>query len=231
MISILVTPRISALAGCDRLVSESLVIQNFISTYGLLDIRRSRRGASQGTERGRIVRRVGEGGRLRSPALRGLHLLSVIFDFMVHHFCVILELFKMCNVVYVHICIRSGYHQLRVQEADIPKTAFRMRYEYFEFMIMPFGLTNAPAIFIDLMNWSKEGHKVYLKLDLELQKEEKLLSSFISVKFSYKEYISSGMLLIALIFMWTQARLKQRRIGKDPKTPSEIRSFMLIPIE
>ncbi|GJV49716.1 pentatricopeptide repeat-containing protein [Tanacetum coccineum] len=73
---------------------------------------------------------------------------------------------------------------------------------------------------------SKEGHEVYLKLDLELQKEEKLLSSFISVNFSYKEYISSDMLLIELIFMWTQARLKQQRIGKDPKTPSEIRSFM-----
>ncbi|GJZ70968.1 hypothetical protein Tco_0634819 [Tanacetum coccineum] len=76
------------------------------------------------------------------------------------------------------------------------------------------------------LEMSKEGHEVYLKLDLELQKEEKLLSSFISVNFGYKEYISSGMLLIALIFMWTQARLKQRRIGKDPKTPSEIWLFM-----
>nr|GEX67727.1 putative reverse transcriptase domain-containing protein [Tanacetum cinerariifolium] len=102
--------------------------------------------------------------------------------------------------VYSKIDLRSGYHQLRVTDEDIPKTAFRMRYGHYEFQVMPFGLTNAPDVFMDLMNRvckpysnkfmivfiddilvysrNKEEHADHLRIILELLKKEKLYAKF-----------------------------------------------------
>ncbi|GKC62673.1 putative reverse transcriptase domain-containing protein [Tanacetum coccineum] len=124
--------------------------------------------------------------------------------------------------VYSKIDLQSGYHQIRVHEEDIPKTAFRTRYGHYEFQVMSFGLTNAPAVFMDLMNRvckpyldkfvivfiddiliyskNKKEHEEHLKAILELLKKEELYAKFSKCEFWIQRFQFLGTWIIVKEF-------------------------------
>nr|GEV90260.1 putative reverse transcriptase domain-containing protein [Tanacetum cinerariifolium] len=128
--------------------------------------------------------------------------------------------------VYSKIDLRSGYHQLRVRDEDVPKTAFRTRYGHYELQVMPFGLTNAPAVFMDLMNRDEKRHEEHLKVILELLKKEELYAKFSKcefwipkVQFLTHEIDSQGIHV-------DLAKIESVKDWAYPKSPTEIHQFL-----
>ncbi|GJU17906.1 putative reverse transcriptase domain-containing protein [Tanacetum coccineum] len=150
--------------------------------------------------------------------------------------------------VYSKIDLRSGYHQLRVRDEDIPKTAFRTRYGHYEFQVMPFGLTNAPAVFMDLMNRvcrpyldkfvivfiddiliyskTKEEHDAHLRLILELLKKEELYAKFSKCDFWLSKVQFLGHVIDSEGIHVDPAKIESIKDWESPKTPTEIRQFL-----
>ncbi|GJU26812.1 putative reverse transcriptase domain-containing protein [Tanacetum coccineum] len=150
--------------------------------------------------------------------------------------------------VYSKIDLRSGYHQLRVHEEDISKTAFKTRYGHYEFQVMPFGLTNAPTVFMDLMNRvckpyldrfvivfiddiliyskSRKEHEGHLKLILNLLKKEELYAKFSKCEFWLSKVQFLGHVIDSEGIHVDPAKIKAIKDWASPKTPTEIRQFL-----
>ncbi|XP_077235487.1 uncharacterized protein LOC143877356 isoform X2 [Tasmannia lanceolata] len=146
------------------------------------------------------------------------------------------------------IDLRSGYHQLRVKDEDISKTAFRTRYGHFEFMVMPFGLTNAPAIFMDIMNRifkpfldqfivvfiddiliyskSKEDHAEHLRRALETLRQNHLFAKFSKCEFWLESVTFLGHVVSKEGISVDPAKVEAVLHWKQPSSATEVRSFL-----
>ena len=150
--------------------------------------------------------------------------------------------------VYSKIDLRTGYHQLRVREIDIPKTVFRTRYGHFEFTVMPFGLTNAPAALMDLMHrvfqpyldqfvvvfvddtliysQSEWEHEYHLRIVLQLLRDHQLYAKFSKCEFWLTEVRFLGHVVSASGVSVDLEKVEAVMSWERLKSVFEIRSFL-----
>ncbi|XP_070046930.1 uncharacterized protein [Nicotiana tomentosiformis] len=149
---------------------------------------------------------------------------------------------------FLNIDLRSGYHQLRIREEGISKTAFRIRYRHYEFLVMSSELTNAPAAFMDLMNRvfklfldtiiivfiddilvyskSKDKHAEHLRIALQTLKENELYAKFSKCEFWLQLVALLGHVVSSEGIKVDPQKIKAVKNWPRPTTPTEIRSFL-----
>jgi hypothetical protein len=156
------------------------------------------------------------------------------------------DLFDQLNgaKVFSKIDLRTGYHQLKVRESDISKTAFTTRYGLFEYTVMSFGLTNAPAYFMNLMNkvfmkfldkfvvvfiddilvYSKteEEHAEHLRLVLGTLREHQLYAKFSKCEFWLKEVGFLGHVLSSSGVSVDPSKITSIMERKAPTNPTKV---------
>ena len=151
-------------------------------------------------------------------------------------------------VVFSKVDLRSGYHQLKIKEADVSKTAFRTRYGHYEFLVMPFGITNTPATFMDLMNrvfkecldkfvivfiddiliYSKsiQEHEQHLRMVLETLRRNRLYAKFTKCEFWLERVHFLGHVVSREGISVDPSKVEAVSTWPVPKNVTEIRSFL-----
>ena len=150
--------------------------------------------------------------------------------------------------VFSKIDLRSGYHQIRVKSADVPKTAFRTRYGHYEFLVMPFGVTNAPAVFMDYMNrifqayldqfvvifiddiliYSRtpQEHGEHLRIVLSVLQEKQLFAKLSKCEFWMSEVKFLGHVISRGGVAVDPSKVEAVINWERPRNASEVRSFL-----
>jgi hypothetical protein len=147
--------------------------------------------------------------------------------------------------IFSKIDLRSGYHQVRIKSEDIHKTAFRTRYDHYEFVVVPFGLTNAPTTFMCLMNnvlskfldkfvlvfiddiliYSKNREE-HLRLLLQVLRGHQLYAKFSKCYFFQKQIHYLGHVISQEGVAVDPDKTRSIMEWPTPKDVSDIRSFM-----
>ncbi|CDH61371.1 retrotransposon ty3-gypsy subclass [Lichtheimia corymbifera JMRC:FSU:9682] len=144
--------------------------------------------------------------------------------------------------------LKSGYHQLRIQDDDVPKTAFNTRYGSYEWLVVPFGLRNSPALFQSTMNRilneylddfvmvylddiliyskSKEEHELHVRKVLQRLRDEKLIANIKKCEFYKTELEFLGFHISAGGYLPSRAKVKAIQEWPTPTNVHEVRQFV-----
>jgi len=146
------------------------------------------------------------------------------------------------------IDLRSGYHQVRIKEEDISKTAFRTRYGHYEFTVVLFGLTNALATFMCLMNGifrnyldkfvivflddiliyskSEEEHEEHLRIALQVLRENQLYAKLSKCSFYQRKIQYLGHIISEEGISVDPSRIEAIKEWPTSRNMTEVRLFM-----
>ncbi|WVZ84387.1 hypothetical protein U9M48_031425 [Paspalum notatum var. saurae] len=194
-----------------------------------------------------FVEKKDQGGKRLCVDYRPLNAVTVKNKYPLPHIDILFDQLGGATV-FSKIDLRSVYHQIKVREEDIPKTAFSTRYGLYEYLVMSFGLTNAPAFFMYLMNSifmneldkfvvvfidnilvyskNKKEHEEHLRIVLSCLREHKLYAKFSKCAFWLKEVAFLGHILSAKGVVVDPGKVEDVLNWKQPQTVTEIRSFL-----